>query len=153
MAKESSIEKKIIEDFLREGARLSTSLQPLELGALIRLLRHRLSLTQSQLAKRAGISQSSLQRIESCQMDPSSQTRKKIFAVMECDFLVVPIPRRHPDEILKEQARKIAKKRVRYLEGTMALEKQKPKEQWLEEMFEQEMKEILKNPSRIWDEE
>lgn len=144
------VEKKIIDDFLNEGSKLAAVLEPLEGRHLVRLLRRRLFLSQRELAKRAKIAQSTIARIENGQLEPTEKILRKLLISMECDMLIVPLPRHFPDDILRAKAEKIAKKRIKYLEGTMALEKQKPEKKWLDEMIEKETEELLRSPSKIW---
>ena len=94
------MESKIIEDYLNEGAKLGNILEKVGVGGLVLFLRKRLHFTQVELAKRADIAQSTLQRIECGKQDPNQAILAKIFAAMECDFFTVPVPRRRPEEIL-----------------------------------------------------
>ncbi len=73
---------------------------------------------------------------------------------MECDIAYVPIPRFESIELfLREKARKIAEKRVRYVEGTMALEQQKPEKKWRDLLLENEIESILSSPGQLWDDD
>src|SRR5690606_3530290 len=102
---------------------------------LIRLLRKRLRMTQKQLAKRAGIPQSYIAKIESGRTKPSLETWGKIFRSLHCSITVLLIPEKMPDDLLEEQAYATALKRVNYVAGTMALEDQLPSKRDLKEMI------------------
>ena len=54
----------------------------MELGE-IKMIRKRLELTQKELAKLAGVSQSLIAKVESGKMDPTYSKAKKIFSVLE----------------------------------------------------------------------
>lgn len=71
---------------------------------------------------------------------------------MECDIAYIPVSRfESVESLLREKAVKLAEKRVRYVEGTMALEKQRPEKKWRDQLLENEIESILSSPSQIWD--
>lgn len=122
-------------------------------GFLVALIRKRLRMTQQMLAKRAKLPQSMISRIEANKVEPSIKTLKKIFDALYCDVVMVPIPRKDFDTILQEQASRVAKRRISYLRGTMALEKQQPKNVMLQELIKEEERNILNSDSgKIWQE-
>lgn len=121
---------------------------------LIRLLRGELSMTQAQLAKRCGLPQSHIARIESGKIDLQLETVRRIFSALSCGLAVVPIPSKSPEEIVREQARKAALKRVRRVAASMALEEQRPDERMLEELIKAETEKLLsRRASAIWEDE
>lgn len=122
-------------------------------GFLVALVRKRLRMSQQVLAKRSKLPQSMISKIESGKVEPSLTTLKKIFDALYCDVMVVPIPRKDYDEVIQEQATRIAKKRIGYLRGTMALEKQEPKSLMIKELIKEEEKQIMNSTSvKIWEE-
>ena len=54
------------------------------------------------------------------------------------------------ENLLLQQARKKAEKRVRYLRGSMNLEKQEPDAKFIEELIKNETEEIVRS-SKLWD--
>ncbi len=66
----------------------------------------------------------------------------KIFKALFCDFAVIPLPWKDLDLVVQEQIHGLAKKRVEYLKGTMALELQQPKDDMIKELIAKEEKEL-----------
>jgi len=119
---------------------------------LIRLLRVRLGMTQAQLAKRCGLPQSHIAKIEKGKGDIQLDTLRHIFAAMVCRLVVAPQPETDLDGIVRKQARNAALKRVRRLAGTMAMEEQRPEEDMLEALVRAETEKLLeKRSSEIWE--
>ena len=146
-------EKTYLDEVFFGAQRLNDSQKCLSIGQLLALTRNRLSMSQSQLAARAGVPQSTISRIESGRLEPNVMTLRKIFDAMSCDLLISAFPRVDVDHVVREQARKKAERTVRYLQGTMALEKQEPDSKFLEELIEEEMQRLLNNNRReLWSE-
>ncbi len=152
--KQLPIEDSIIQSLLEKGVALSKEQEALSSGSVIQLMRRYLGMTQRQLAKRAQIPQSTVARIEKGVTQPNVTSLRKIFAAMECDIAILPLPRfKNVHELLKKRAERIAKKRIKYLEGTMALEEQKPEKKWREQLLKSEIEQLLKTPSILWEDE
>lgn len=62
-------------------------------AAYIRALRAALQMSQSRLARRAGVSQAHIALIESGRGDTRLGTLRKVFDALFCDLLVIPKPR------------------------------------------------------------
>ena len=92
----------------------------------IRLLRNYLRMTQTELAKRANITQANLVAIESGKVDPRVGTLQRIYQGLSCRLSVEPRPQKPLEEILRGRARAVALKRLKRTMGTMALEEQAP---------------------------
>lgn len=119
--------------------------------ALIRAVRASLHMTQSQLAKKAGMPQSHLARIESGKIDPQLGTVRKLLGALFCDMLVVPRMARRLDEVLEARIQEKARKNVARVSGTMALEKQLPDEETLRALIRSEESRLRTHPSpEIW---
>lgn len=73
-----------------------------EPAALLRALRASLRMPQAELARRAGVSQPHVARLESGEVDAQWGTWKKLFDAMFCDLLLVPRPRKRPGDALAE---------------------------------------------------
>lgn len=136
---------------------LSSSLSPedgrgISEGELIALLRKRLHMSQKQLAKRAGLPQSFISKIESGKQEPNLKTLRKLFWALTCELVIVPVVHRSFDEILKKQARKYVEKHFQYVEGTMSLEKQLPDPKFSKAFLEEEVQKLLySGSSEIWE--
>ena len=69
---------------------------------LLRAYRAALRMPQKELARRAGLTQSHIARIEAGAVDAQWGTWKKLFDAMACDLLLVPKPRKRPHDWLAE---------------------------------------------------
>lgn len=119
--------------------------------AQIRALRAELYMTQTQLAKRAGITQSHLARIEAGKVDPQLSTLRKIFSALFCDVLVVARMVKSPQDVFLEQAKERARRNVLRVTGTMALEKQTPDDETIRDLIRAEEARLLAHPSsELW---
>ena len=117
---------------------------------LIQKLRNSLHITQAQLAKRTGLAQSHIAKIESGKTDAQLQTIQKILDELNCDMLILPKPRKRFDEMIAQQARDLAQWRVSRVMGTMALEQQRPDNKTYQRLLKAEEEKLLRNPSEIW---
>jgi transcriptional regulator with XRE-family HTH domain len=63
----------------------------------LRMLRQRLQFTQDELARKAGMPQVQVSRLESA-ADARLSTWRRVFDAMGCDLVVLPIPRLTPQE-------------------------------------------------------
>ena len=143
MTKQLPTEQTILDSLLKSGKQLKADGQTPSAGALIRMMRQALSMTQNQLALLAHMPRSTISRIENETLQPKEETLKRIFNAMECDLGYIPIPRfSNLKEVIKRKASKAIEKRADYLEGTMALEKQRPSKNWRKQIVESETKEL-----------
>ena len=125
----------------------------LTIGALIKSIRVQLGMSQKALAKRAGVPQSTISRIEQEERDANLSTLNKILGAISCDLVIVPLLEDSIDNIRRKQARKMAEKQVRYLKGTMNLEDQQPDPRFIAELIKQEEERLLQGPNfKLWDE-
>jgi len=147
-----SSEKKFLDKILRFGEKIPEEMINIAPGLLISMMRKRLRMTQKYLAKKVGVSQPYIARFESGKLIPSFVMLKKIFKVMGCSFSMILVCEKMPDEILKEQARKVAKKRIQYIEGTMSLESQLPSKDDMKQLLIEEQNKLLSsNTKKLWD--
>ncbi len=153
MVKPKKSERIFLEGNFLAGKVLQKKLQGLSVGQLIPLIRRQLGMSQRILAARAGIQQSSVARIESEHFDTNISTLKKIVEAMECDLVVTIVPRTDLKTIRESQAKLKAEQKIRYLHGTMSLEKQAPNQKLLKELHDEEVKNLLDSlGSALWDE-
>lgn len=143
----------IVDDIALSGLAVDASpvdhnLRP---GDWIRLLRNHLRMTQTELSKRANITQANLVAIESGKVDPRVSTLQRIYRGLSCNLNVAPRPQKPLDEILRSRARSTALKRLKKTMGTMALEKQAPEKEMFRKLLEKRTDEILRDPrERLW---
>ena len=147
-----SSEKIIINEVATAGYELRRVLKGLTLGELIAMIRNQLKMSQRVLAKRAKVPQSTISNLEKSKKQPNLATLKKVFQALFCDLLIIPVMDESIENLLLQQARKKAEKRVRYLRGSMNLEKQEPDAKFIEELIKNETEEIVRS-SKLWDNE
>lgn len=123
-------------------------------AGLIMLMRVQLGMTQAQLAKRCGMTQSHVANIELGKVDAQVGTLRRLMSALNCRLIVAPLPDKSVEEAVREQAEKAARKRVQRVTGTMALEKQRPDASLIEDLVRAETEKLLSGrSSEIWEEE
>lgn len=149
----SPSEKLLIEEITQAAQKTRVAVRGLTIGALIKSIRVQLGMSQKALAKRAGVPQSTISRIEQEERDANLSTLNKILGAISCDIVIVPLLQDSIDTIRRKQARKMAERQVRYLKGTMNLEDQQPDSRFIEELIKQEEERLLQGSnSKLWDE-
>lgn len=149
----STSEKLLLEEIMQASQAIKVATRGLSIGELIKLTRSQLGMSQTALAKRAGVPQSTVSRVEAGKKDVSLSTLQKILEATSCDLILVPAPK-EPIAVLRyKQARKMAGKSVRYLKGTMNLEDQQPDSRFIEELLKQEIERFLQGSNlKLWEE-
>lgn len=146
-------EKFLIEEVSQAAKETKIAVRGLALGALIRLIRVQLGMSQKALAKRADIPQSTISRVEQEERDVNLSTLNKILGALSCDLVIVPLLKDSIEVIRRKQARKTAEKRMSYLKGTMNLEDQQPDSKFIAELIKQEEERLLQGPNtKLWEE-
>jgi transcriptional regulator with XRE-family HTH domain len=146
-------EKLLIEEIMQAAQKTRVAVRGLTIGALIKSIRVQLGMSQKALAKRAGVPQSTISRIEQEERDANLSTLNKILGAISCDLVIAPLLEDSIDNIRRKQARKMAEKQVGYLKGTMNLEDQQPDPRFIAELMKQEEERLLQGPnSKLWDE-
>ncbi len=147
-------EKLLLEKIAYSAHDLERQQRGLEIGQLIALIRGQLRMSQEVLAKRANVLQSTISKIESGGQQANVNTLQKILNAMDCDLLITAVQRNSAETTRKNQAERKARKKVQYLKGTMSLEKQEPSQELLEELVDDEVKNLLNSKtSRLWEED
>ncbi|GAB5411449.1 MAG: hypothetical protein ChlgKO_05630 [Chlamydiales bacterium] len=146
-------EKLLIKEVTEKSREAKEVTRGLSIGLLIKFIRKQLKMSQIALAKRAGMPQSTISRVEQGKADVNVSTLEKILQALSCELVLTPILVRSIDEIRKDQAKKVAEKQIRYVQGTMNLENQEPDSEYIQEVLEQETEKLLRGPSkRLWEE-
>ena len=114
-------------------------------GDWIRILRTRLRMTQTELAKRAHITQPNLAAIESGKADPQVGTLRRIYQGLSSDLNIEPRLKKPLEEIVRGRAASVALKRLKHTMGTMALEEQAPDKETFKRLLEKRTDEILRS--------
>lgn len=149
----SPSEKLLIEEVMEAAQKTRIAVRGLTIGSLIKSIRVQLGMSQKALAKRAGVPQSTISRIEQEERDANLSTLNKILGAISCDLVIIPLLQDSVDAIRRKQARKMAEKQVRYLKGTMNLEDQQPDSRFIAELIKQEEERLMQGPNaKLWDE-
>lgn len=147
-------EKQLLERMAHSAESLHQIQRGLHIGQIIALIRSQLKMSQRALAKRAEIPQSTISKIESNRQQPSLSVLRKLLDALECELLVSAIPRCNLFDIRRKQAQKKAKQRLEYLLGTMNLEQQKPDQDLIDNMIEEEVNKLLNSSGReLWEDD
>ncbi len=118
------------------------SVQGLTSLGWIRTIREALGMTSNDLASRVGVNQSRIIHMEQAEVDGNIKisTMKKIADALEMDFVYAFVPRTSLNDMVREQARLLALKKMERLDHTMRLEMQElsseEKEKALKDMID-----------------
>ena len=121
----------------------------------IRAIRDALGMTAKQLARRLGVTQQSVARIEKDELTGAVtiKTMRRIAERLECSFVYGFVPHTSLDDTLRKQAGTVASRQLEQANQTMSLEAQsltsEENRQILAEMVENLMETL---PSNLWDE-
>ena len=113
-------------------------------------IRQALGMTALQLAKRLGVSQPRITKIEFNEKNLKISTMEKIAQSLDCDFVYGFVPKESLQAIIGRQARKKAAQILTKVNANMALEDQLAKDPHILDDLADEM--TAKNIKRIWDE-
>jgi|SRR5579859_6966631 len=69
----------------------------------LRALRAELRMSQATLARRAGVTQAQIDRLEKGRVDAQLGTWRRVFEAMFCELLVIPLARKRPGDAVAEQ--------------------------------------------------
>jgi predicted DNA-binding mobile mystery protein A len=145
--------RRLTEKLVSYAREAPKSIEGLSPGDQIRLLRNALRMTQAQLAKRVGLPQSHIAKMESGKVDLNIKTLRRVLDALFCNTLLIPQPRRRLEDILRDQTRKAAQRKVSRVAGNMALEKQRPDEKMLQDLIIAEEERLARSESsEIWEE-
>ncbi len=120
----------------------------------IKLIREALGMSTQQLAKRVGIDQSRISRLENAEIDGDLKlsSLKKIADGLNMQFVYGFVPKDSLEDMVREQARKIALKRMGKVNHTMRLEEQELANDEKAKSFDDLVQKILiDNPKDFWD--
>src|SRR4029077_8396372 len=108
-------------------------------------------MSSAQLAKRLGMKQPSLTAIEQSELKGTVQltTLRRVAEAMDCTLVYALIPNKPLESIVREQARKVARRRLQSVEHSMALEQQAVSPKGFEKRLDALASEI--SPRALWD--
>lgn len=118
----------------------------------IKAIREALGMSSAQLAKRLRIKQPTLTAIEQSELRATIQlaTLRRVAEALDCTVVYALVPNKSLDEMVSEQARKIARRRLRTVEHSMLLERQEVPRESFEDRIDALAAEI--SPRSLWDE-
>ena len=129
--------------------------KPTPKAGWIRIIRQALGMTSYKLAKRVGCAQANIISLEKSEkagtitMNSLEQTAK----AMNCRLVYFLVPEKSLIQIIEDQARIIAKKKLKAVSHSMALEKQALTSKQAKNQEDALVKELLEGPLKyLWDE-
>ena len=148
-------DKKLVREQLDK--RLKSPLLPLlqSDNGWIKLLREALGMSTTQLAKRVGIDQSRISRLENAEIDGDLKlsSLKKVAEGLNMIFVYGFIPRDGLEDMVRQQAKKIALKRMQRVNHTMRLEEQELTTDEKAKAFDDLVQKIMIEDAKdFWDE-
>ena len=122
----------------------------------LKAIREALGMTTTQLAQRLGVVQSRAVAIEKAEIEGSItlNSLEKAAHAMDCRLVYALVPRQPLDELVRERAERLAKKRMESTRHSMALEAQEVEAADEQEQLKRMIDRLLeKAGSKIWEDE
>ncbi len=147
--------RKIIREQLdkRLNAIKNVTMSSIPTHGWIKSIREALDMSTAQLGKKVGIDQSRISRIENAEItgEVKLSSLMKIAESMDMQFIYAFVPRQSLEDIVQEQARKIALERMKRLNNTMRLEEQELSEEQKKKVLEDMVQKIMiDEPKDFW---
>lgn len=120
----------------------------------VRAIRDTLGMTGDQLARRMGIKQQRIARIEQDEVrgKVTLQTMQKVAEAMDCVFVYGMVPRDSLEAVVRRQAHLAAQKRLERSTQTMRLEKQELSREEKSKVLKSLVEEIIDTmPKSLWE--
>lgn len=120
----------------------------------IKSIREALGMSTAQMGKKVGIDQSRISRIENAEVrgDVKLSSLMKIAESLDMQFVYAFIPKQSLEDMVQQQAKSIALKRMKRLNNTMRLEEQElPDEQKEKALKDMINKIMIDEPKDFWD--
>lgn len=122
----------------------------------VNLIRSALGLSSYQLAKRIGVNQSRVIQIEEAEHNQAVtiKTLEKAAEAMGCKLVYGLVPNTSLQNILEQQAKKLAKQRLNRVSHSMGLEAQSIDANKQQQQFNELVRELLEGrPKKLWSED
>lgn len=120
----------------------------------IKLIREALGMSGEELGKRVGLNQSRISRLESAELsgDLKLSTLRKVADGLNVKFIYGFVPKDSLENMVREQAKKIAQERMAKVTHTMLLEAQELSDEEKARMFDDLVHKILiEQPKDFWE--
>jgi predicted DNA-binding mobile mystery protein A len=121
----------------------------------VRAIRDALGMTAAQLGKRMGVSQPRIAEVERFEVDGNItlESLQRAAEALGCKLVYALVPEQPLAETVRARAQMIAGKQTRAIEQTMKLEDQAVTDnEAAQALRDQRVEELLRRPSRLWDE-
>jgi predicted DNA-binding mobile mystery protein A len=117
----------------------------------IKAIREALGMTTAQLAKRMTLTQPTIVAMERSEVEEKIQlaTLKRVAVALDCKLVYALVPNQPLETMVQDQARKVARRRLRSTDHTMLLENQQTKPADLEAQIDAYVQDV--NPRTLWD--
>lgn len=127
--------------------------KPIPKNGWIRTVREALGISLRSFAKILECSPANLSNLEKRELTGSITLKKldEIARAMNCKVVYSLVPMKPLQDILKERAHKIAKKRIEVINHSMNLEEQGLSEKKLREQEDDLVELLLQNPKQLWE--
>ena len=150
--------KKLMREQIQESLEKFKELakKPVPKKGWIRTIREALGMSSYVLAGRVGCTRANISTIEQREKKGtiSLETLETIAQAMNCKLVYCLVPLESLDKILEDQARALARKRVKIINHSMSLEEQSLNPKQLQQQEDDLVQELLQgNPKRLWDDE
>jgi predicted DNA-binding mobile mystery protein A len=119
----------------------------------VKTIRKSLGMSASALARKLGITPSSIAKLEKAEADEkiTLASLRKLANALDCELQYTLVPRKSLEEILGDRAMTVAKERLRPISHSMSLENQSVDKSASDKQLELLTKEILDGPRRnLW---
>lgn len=103
--------RRILKRLVSYGIKAPEAAQGLAPHVVIRAIRNGLRMTQAQLARRAGMPQSHVAKIETGKVDAQLSTLRKILRAMFCEMVLVPKFKKTPQAAIAGRVKEVARRR------------------------------------------
>ncbi len=120
----------------------------------IKAIREALGMTTAQLGRRLGVSQPRVLGIEKAEVSGSIklESLERAAHALDCRLVYALVPRKPLEYLVEDRARELAKKRLRAISHSMALEDQRVDEADEQEHLERLVLKLLNQPgSALWE--
>jgi predicted DNA-binding mobile mystery protein A len=121
----------------------------------LRSIREALGLSGKQLGERMDVSQPRIVQMEKDELSGSVtlKTMRQAAEALDCVFVYALVPRTSLEETIREQAKKVAQKRLSRTNHTMLLEDQSVSDDERKKMFDAKVEELIREmPRDFWSE-
>lgn len=122
-------------------------------GGWLRAIRQALGMTTRQLAKSVGVTQAAVVDAERTEAkgDITLATLQRYAAALDCELVYALVPKRPLQEVVEEQADRIARDQVSRVSHSMALEDQQTDKGQLKRQITELRRKLLEGKrSRLW---